>query len=73
MTDELRIDWRQRGRPEDIPLDIWNSAVAATSVLPHAYGWRKITESVARAILAERLKWVMPKHHDLADLSNDIN
>lgn len=48
-------DWRQRGRPDDIPLDIWNAAVAATSVLPHAYGWRKITESVARAILTERL------------------
>lgn len=43
-------------QPDEIPADIWKSAVAATSVLPQAYGWRKITESVARAVLAERLE-----------------
>lgn len=46
--------WTQQGRPTHIPEDIWEKAVNATSVLPTAYGWRKITEAVAMAILAER-------------------
>jgi len=46
--------WTQQGRPEHIPKDIWETAINVTSVLPQAYGWRKIAEAVAMALLAER-------------------
>ncbi|QIB38144.1 hypothetical protein G3A56_09200 [Rhizobium oryzihabitans] len=41
-------------KPDDIPQDIWDKAVAVTSVMPASFGWRKITEAVAVALLAER-------------------
>lgn len=41
-------------RPDDVPEDVWRAAVAVTSRQPTAFGWRKITEDVAKAILAER-------------------
>lgn len=42
------------GRPDDIPKDVWAAATVVTSKQPTAFGWRMITEDVARAILAER-------------------
>ena len=41
-------------RPADIPPVVWATAIAVTKTMPTAFGWGKITEEVARAILAER-------------------
>lgn len=41
-------------KPDEIPQDLWDKAAAVTSVMPASFGWRKITEAVARALLAER-------------------
>lgn len=41
-------------RPEDIPQDVWSAAVDVTKSQPTSFGWAKITEAVARAIMAER-------------------
>lgn len=40
--------------PDDTPQDIWETAVAVTAAQPTSFGWRQITETMARALVAER-------------------
>jgi hypothetical protein len=39
---------------QTIPEDIMKAAEAVTKTMPQAFGWRKITIEVAKALLAER-------------------
>jgi hypothetical protein len=40
----------------EIPEDIMKAAEAVTKTMPQAFGWKKITVEVAKAILAEHRK-----------------
>lgn len=51
----------------DISADIMRMAEAVTKTMPKAFGWRKITDEVAKAILAERSRCATKAHEWMHD------